>query len=222
MKLAASEVFEQGTDEISSIGIGITYDTRDNFINPSRGISTNFNVEESNEVFGADLFYTKYSSSFKKYYSIKRNHTLAYKLEGAFVDFREIGNRIIVGERYYMGGPMNLRGYKASRVSPRRLLSTGNFVRIGGNKFVFNTLEYLFPIALETGLRGILFVDAGNTYDESKNIDYNPNDMKKDVGFGFRWLSPMGPLKLDFGFPLGNRKSGESKYEVQFSIGSLF
>tara|TARA_B100001142_G_scaffold75704_1_gene76368 strand:- start:1064 stop:3412 length:2349 start_codon:yes stop_codon:yes gene_type:complete len=222
LKLAASEVFEQGTDEISSIGIGITYDTRDNFINPSRGISTNFNVEESNEVFGADLFYTKYSSSFKKYYSIKRNHTLAYKLEGAFVDFREIGNRIIVGERYYMGGPMNLRGYKASRVSPRRLLSTGNFVRIGGNKFVFNTLEYLFPIALETGLRGILFVDAGNTYDESKNIDYNPNDMKKDVGFGFRWLSPMGPLKLDFGFPLGNRKSGESKYEVQFSIGSLF
>ena len=222
LKLAASEVFEQGTDEISSIGIGITYDTRDNFINPSRGISTNFNVEESNEVFGADLYYTKYSSSFKKYYSIKRNHTLAYKLEGAFVDFREIGNRIIVGERYYMGGPMNLRGYKASRVSPRRLLSTGNFVRIGGNKFVFNALEYLFPIALETGLRGILFVDAGNTYDESKNIDYNPNDMKKDVGFGFRWLSPMGPLKLDFGFPLGNRKSGESKYEVQFSIGSLF
>ena len=83
-------------------------------------------------------------------------------------------------------------------------------------------MEYLFPIALETGLRGILFVDAGNTYDESKNIDYNPMDMRKDVGFGFRWLSPMGPLKLDFGFPLGERKSGESKYEVQFSIGSLF
>ncbi|MBT3476061.1 outer membrane protein assembly factor BamA [bacterium] len=222
LKLAASEVFEEGTDEISSLALGVTYDTRDNFVNPSKGISANFNVEESNEVFGADLYYTKYSSSFKKYYSIKRNHTLAYKIDGGFVDFREIGNRIIVGERYYLGGPNNLRGFKASRVSPRRLLSTGNFVRIGGNKYVFNTLEYLFPIALETGLRGILFVDAGNTYDETENIDYNPNDMKKDMGFGFRWLSPMGPLKLDFGFPLGKRKSGESKYEVQFSIGSLF
>ena len=222
LKLAASEVFSQGTDEISSIGLGVTYDTRDNFINPSRGISTTFNIEESNDIFGANLFYTKYTADFAKYYSIKRNHTLSYKIEGAFIDFREIGDKIVVGERFYLGGPNNLRGFKASRISPRRLLSTGNFVRIGGNKYVFNTLEYLFPIALETGLRGILFVDAGNTYDESKNIDYNPIDMRKDVGFGFRWLSPMGPLKLDFGFPIGERKSGESKYEVQFSIGSLF
>ncbi|NSW88361.1 outer membrane protein assembly factor BamA [bacterium] len=222
LKLGANEVFQQGEDKISALGVGITYDTRDNFINPSRGVSTGFNIEESNDILGANLYYTKYSTNFSKYYSIKRNHTLAYKVEGAFVDFRDIGNKIIVGERFYLGGPNNLRGYKASRVSPRRLLSTGNFVRIGGNKYVFNTLEYLFPIALETGLRGILFVDAGNTYDESENIDYNPNDMRKDMGFGFRWLSPMGPLKLDFGFPIGNRKSGESKFEVQFSIGSLF
>ena len=222
LKLGANEVFQQGEDKISALGVGITYDTRDNFINPSRGVSTGFNIEESNDILGANLYYTKYSTNFSKYYSIKRNHTLAYKVEGAFVDFRDIGNKIIVGERFYLGGPNNLRGYKASRVSPRRLLSTGNFVRIGGNKYVFNTLEYLFPIALETGLRGILFVDAGNTYDESENIDYNPNDMRKDVGFGFRWLSPMGPLKLDFGFPVGTRKSGESKFEVQFSIGSLF
>ena len=222
LKLGANEVFQQGEDKISALGVGITYDTRDNFLNPSRGVSTGFNIEESNDILGANLYYTKYSTNFSKYYSIKRNHTLAYKVEGAFVDFRDIGNKIIVGERFYLGGPNNLRGYKASRVSPRRLLSTGNFVRIGGNKYVFNTLEYLFPIALETGLRGILFVDAGNTYDESENIDYNPNDMRKDMGFGFRWLSPMGPLKLDFGFPIGNRKSGESKFEVQFSIGSLF
>ena len=65
-------------------------------------------------------------------------------------------------------------------------------------------------------------MDAGNSYDETQNIDYNPWDMKKDVGFGFRWLSPMGPLKLDFGFPVGKRKSDEDKFEVQFSIGSLF
>ena len=101
-------------------------------------------------------------------------------------------------------------------------LSNGNFVRIGGNKYVYSSLEYLYPLAIETGLKGILFLDVGETYDEKKNIDYNPYDMRKDAGFGFRWLSPMGPLKLDFGFPLGKRRSGESKYEVQFSIGSLF
>ena len=75
---------------------------------------------------------------------------------------------------------------------------------------------------METGLKGILFIDVGETYEETQTIDLNPWDMKKDIGFGFRWLSPVGPLKLDFGFPVGNRESDESKFEVQFSFGSVF
>ena len=200
----------------------VSFTTPDNFIDTSRGITTGANIEESNEFLGANLEFTKYSADFAKYWSIKRHHTLAYSLEGAFIDFRNMGSKIVVSERFYLGGPDNLRGYKYSRVSPRRFLSNGNFVRIGGNKYVYSSLEYLYPLAIETGLKGILFLDVGETYDEKKNIDYNPYDMRKDAGFGFRWISPMGPLKLDFGFPLGKRRSGESKYEVQFSIGSLF
>ena len=75
---------------------------------------------------------------------------------------------------------------------------------------------------METGLKGILFFDVGQAYEETETIDTNPWDMKKDIGFGFRWLSPVGPLKLDFGFPVGKRRSDESKYEVQFSFGSVF
>tara|TARA_B100000029_G_scaffold171554_1_gene167870 strand:- start:1488 stop:3785 length:2298 start_codon:yes stop_codon:yes gene_type:complete len=222
LKLNANEIFQKGTDKISSINLGLLYDTRDNFVDTSRGMTTGANVEESNEVLGANLEFTKYTADFAKYWSIKKHHTIAYSIEGAFIDFRNMGSKIVVSERFYLGGPDNLRGYKYARVSPRRFLSNGNFVRIGGNKYVYSSLEYLYPLAIETGLKGILFVDVGETYDEKKNIDYNPYDMRKDAGFGFRWLSPMGPLKLDFGFPLGKRRSGESKYEVQFSIGSLF
>ena len=161
-------------------------------------------------------------ASFGKYYSFIPNHTLAFTADGAFIDFRNVGDRLIVSERYYLGGPENLRGYKFARVSPRRTLSNGKFVRIGGNKYVYSAFEYLYPLALETGLKGILFIDVGETYEETQTIDLNPWDMKKDIGFGFRWLSPVGPLKLDFGFPLGNRESDESKFEVQFSFGSVF
>ncbi|MBT3446184.1 outer membrane protein assembly factor BamA [bacterium] len=222
LTLAANEVFQEGNDKISSLGLGWTYDTRNNFITPSKGIIFYSKVEDSSDFLGSNLYFTKYSSRFAKYHEIKKNHILAYNADAGFIDFRDIGNRIVVSERYFLGGPNNLRGFKSRRVSPRRLLSTARFVRIGGNKYVFNNLEYIFPIALETGLRGLFFVDAGNSYDETQNIDYNPWDMKKDVGFGFRWLSPMGPLKLDFGFPVGKRKSDEDKFEVQFSIGSLF
>ena len=222
LKLAANEIFQTGNDRISSLNLGILYDTRDNFVDPTRGVTTGFNVEESNKVFGANLYFTKYTANLSKYYEIKRNHTLGYTLEGAFINFRDVENRYVVGERFYLGGPGNLRGYKHARVSPRRYLTNGDFVRIGGNKYVYSSLEYLYPIAIETGLKGILFVDVGETYDETKNIDYNPIDMRKDAGFGFRWISPMGPLKLDFGFPVGKKRSGEDKFEVQFSIGSLF
>ena len=219
---AATEVLQESKDKISAITLGLTYDTRDNFMDPSRGISSSVYIQESNSYLGANLHFTEYTGSFGKYYSIKENHTLAFSAEGAFIDFRNAGDRLIVSERYYLGGPENLRGYKFARVSPRRTLSNGKFVRIGGNKYVYSALEYLYPLAMETGLKGILFFDVGQAYEETETIDTNPWDMKKDIGFGFRWLSPVGPLKLDFGFPVGKRRSDESKHEVQFSFGSVF
>ena len=218
----ATEVLQESKDKISSVTLGLTYDTRDNFMDPSKGISSSLYIQESNSYLGANLHFTEYTASFGKYYSFIPNHTLAFTADGAFIDFRNVGDRLIVSERYYLGGPENLRGYKFARVSPRRTLSNGKFVRIGGNKYVYSALEYLYPLALETGLKGILFIDVGETYEETQTIDLNPWDMKKDIGFGFRWLSPVGPLKLDFGFPLGNRESDESKFEVQFSFGSVF
>ena len=218
----ATEVLQESKDKISSVTLGLTYDTRDNFMDPSKGISSSFYIQESNNYLGANLHFTEYTASFGKYYSVIPNHTLAFTADGAFIDFRNVGDRLIVSERYYLGGPENLRGYKFARVSPRRTLSNGKFVRIGGNKYIYSAFEYLYPLALETGLKGILFIDVGETYEETETIDLNPWDMKKDIGFGFRWLSPVGPLKLDFGFPLGNRESDESKFEVQFSFGSVF
>ena len=218
----ATEVLQESKDKISSVTLGLTYDTRDNFMDPSKGISSSLYIQESNSYLGANLHFTEYTASFGKYYSFIPNHTLAFTADGAFIDFRNVGDRLIVSERYYLGGPENLRGYKFARVSPRRTLSNGKFVRIGGNKYVYSAFEYLYPLALETGLKGILFIDVGETYEETQTIDLNPWDMKKDIGFGFRWLSPVGPLKLDFGFPLGNRESDESKFEVQFSFGSVF
>ena len=218
----ATEIFQERNDKISSVSFGIRYDTRDNFLDPTRGISTGLSIEESNSYFGANLHFTEYTGKFSKYFQVTSGHTMAYSFESAFIDFRNTEKRLIVSERYYLGGPENLRGYKFARVSPRRTLSNGEFVRIGGNKYVYSTLEYLYPLATETGLKGILFVDVGQVYEQTEVVDKNPWDMKKDIGFGFRWLSPVGPLKLDFGFPLGNRKSDESKYEVQFSFGSVF
>ena len=128
----ATEVLQESKDKISSVTLGLTYDTRDNFMDPSKGISSSLYIQESNSYLGANLHFTEYTASFGKYYSFIPNHTLAFTADGAFIDFRNVGDRLIVSERYYLGGPENLRGYKFARVSPRRTLSNGKFVRIGG------------------------------------------------------------------------------------------
>ena len=137
----ATEVLQESKDKISSVTLGLTYDTRDNFMDPSKGISSSFYIQESNNYLGANLHFTEYTASFGKYYSFIPNHTLAFTADGAFIDFRNVGDRLIVSERYYLGGPENLRGYKFARVSPRRTLSNGKFVRIGGNKYVYSAFE---------------------------------------------------------------------------------
>ena len=97
----ATEVLQESKDKISSVTLGLTYDTRDNFMDPSKGISSSLYVQESNSYLGANLHFTEYTASFGKYYSFIPNHTLAFTADGAFIDFRNVGDRLIVSERYY-------------------------------------------------------------------------------------------------------------------------
>ena len=62
----------------------------------------------------------------------------------------------------------------------------------------------------------------GDAFNDGQDVTLNPNNLRKDVGFGIRWVSPLGPLRLEVGFPLGDKLPGEDPYEIQFTIGTLF
>jgi outer membrane protein insertion porin family len=68
----------------------------------------------------------------------------------------------------------------------------------------------------------VIFFDMGNAFNDGEDLTINPSDLRKDVGFGFRWVSPLGPLRLEIGIPLGDRLPGENSYEIQFTVGTLF
>jgi outer membrane protein insertion porin family len=88
--------------------------------------------------------------------------------------------------------------------------------KVGGEKFVQLNLEYLFPVYEKAGLRGVVFFDAGDVYRDNEDIDLS--DLRQSVGWGIRWNSPMGPLRLEQGFIIDPRE-GEDKSKFQFSIG---
>jgi outer membrane protein insertion porin family len=91
---------------------------------------------------------------------------------------------------------------------------------VGGTKEVFFNFEYLFPILKEAGIRGVLFFDTGNAYRSGESYF---SDMRKSAGFGIRWQSPFGPLRLEMGFNLDREpKYDEGSSEFHFTMGTLF
>ena len=78
-------------------------------------------------------------------------------------------------------------------------------------------IEFLFPLVPEQNLRGLLFFDAGNAYEDRIDL----GDVRYGAGAGIRWFSPIGPIRLEFGFNL-NRREDEKKSQWDFTIGTAF
>jgi outer membrane protein insertion porin family len=96
---------------------------------------------------------------------------------------------------------------------------------VGGNKEVIFNAEYTFPIVSAARLKGVIFYDAGrafneyNTFDEPTRIRLNL--LRQSWGWGFRWLTPIGPLRFEWGYIL-DRKPTDQTSQFEFSIGALF
>jgi outer membrane protein insertion porin family len=134
---------------------------------------------------------------------------------------------------FLLGGANSLRGYdwysvgrkKRSEKAYQRAITAGKSVAdaeifaqrpFGGEQQLYYQAEFEFPLISEAGIKGVTFFDIGSA--EDNFVDY---DFRSDVGFGFRWFSPIGPLRFEWGFPLG-RREGESASNFQFAVGSPF
>ncbi|MGH7818036.1 MAG: BamA/TamA family outer membrane protein, partial [Candidatus Binatia bacterium] len=114
-----------------------------------------------------------------------------------------------------------IRGFAERSIGPRQPSGcdasgnncTGSDV-VGGNKAVVVNTELLFPIYEQYGLRGVAFFDMGNSFNS-----FSWSEMRRSVGFGARWMSPFGPLRVELGFAL-NKQPGDDTSVIGFSIGA--
>ena len=83
----------------------------------------------------------------------------------------------------------------------------------------YSNIELIFPLFEELGLKGVIFADFGNVYADDEDWDFG--EMKKAAGFGFRWLSPVGPLRLEWGYNL-DPEEDEDDAVWDFSVGGTF
>jgi outer membrane protein insertion porin family len=111
----------------------------------------------------------------------------------------------------------SVRGYGWRDISPRDP-ETGD--EIGGNKMLQFNVEFLFPIIKKAGLQGVLFYDTGNAYDNGEKLDLGV--LRRSVGYGVRWYSPMGPIRMEYGYILDDEQGQKGEGGWEFTMGSAF
>ncbi|PIE65870.1 MAG: outer membrane protein assembly factor BamA, partial [Deltaproteobacteria bacterium] len=127
-------------------------------------------------------------------------------------------------ERFFVGGIFTVRGFQRNSIGEKLFIAsnpdgTTDDITIGGEKELIFNAEIEFPIFKEVQIRGVVFFDAGNAWGADQALD--PFDLRTSVGFGFRWNSPVGPLRFEWGFPL-DPKPGEDTEAFEFTIGNSF
>jgi outer membrane protein insertion porin family len=200
---------EEGLRWTSLVEFAVSRDSRDNFQAPSRGGTVNFVVDVAG--LGGDSRYVKTVASTAYFQPIWFGHILSGRLEGGYGFGWD--DDLPLFERFYLGGANSIRSFKARQVSPRNDAGT----RIGGTSYVLGNGEYIVPLPFN--VRAALFFDAGNVYGFGTKFDLT--DVRTAVGAGLRWLSPFGPIRVDYGFNL-DRRRGEDMGAINFSVGSPF
>lgn len=207
----------------SAVFTTIAYDRRDNRVNTKKGSYTSLSVEHSTDKLGADNNYIRYSADQRVFFKLPANFVL--KGRGTFGYINSMDNNPVpLFDRYFMGGINTLRGYELNSIGPTitvpATLSGGdNRFTYGGNKMVMFNAELEIPIYAPAGVMGVAFIDAGNAFAETQNVSLR--SLRMDYGFGFRWQSPFGPLRFEWGFPI-NKRSDESSTVFNFTIGQSF
>lgn len=204
---------EEGKSTTSSVTFSVVHNTLDNPLNPLRGFLNIASFEVAGTLFGGDNDFLKAQLDAGCYIPLFWDTTLHVRGRiGAGYGLN--GDRLPVFERFFVGGISTVRGFDVRSLGPSVLGTV-----IGGNKEMIFNLEYIFPIAPQVKLRGLVFFDAGNAFSEDESMRFE--GLRLSAGAGFRWFSPMGPLTFVLGFPL-DRQEGEDPSAVQFSIGAPY
>jgi outer membrane protein insertion porin family len=205
-----------GKSTTSSIFGSITRNTTDYRLDPSSGMINTFSAEYAG--LGGDNKYARYIGDTTWFHPLYKKLIFSTKLTLGYI--QDVGKPIPIDEKFYLGGIGSLRGYKSRTVSPVGHSLINGTVYLGGDKASYGNIELTFPILQEAGVKGVAFFDYGNAYGESKNLF---SSFRMSYGAGIRWASPIGPLRLEYGFPINPRAGVDSDNgRFEFSIGSLF
>lgn len=190
-----------------TVGLGqvsVIRDTRDNPTDAHSGTYTTLNLSYAAGFLGSQTQFARGLAKNASYYALSRDVVFARSTEFGVISRTGGLPEIPLAERLYSGGSNSIRAFPDFQAGPRDLV-TG--FPIGGNALFINNLELRFPLYGDN-LSAVLFQDAGNVYTTLGDFSFsfrqpnlqNFNYMVQDAGIGFRYRTPIGPLRVDLSF----------------------
>jgi outer membrane protein insertion porin family len=227
----------------SSLTVTLEYDKRNDRFAPTKGLYGSASLEYAG--LGGDKRYTKGLFTGRFYEKLWWELVFRNNLSFGFVRSNDPLESPPYNELFLLGGANSLRGFEWYSIGkkkrsekryqcliaatppegcPARIggplsaeeAESRAWLPFGGTQQFYYQAELEFPLISEAGIKGVLFYDIGQAEDV-----LILSELRQDVGFGFRWFSPIGPLRFEWGFPL-QRKIGEDSMNFQFAIGSPF
>ncbi len=210
---------EAGRNTISSAMFQLTKDTTDNRFNPVKGSILVGSIEVAGGPFGGDKDFAKFFNSMSHYSEIGP-FLLELKLrDGVVSTYGGNNGAVPVYERFFAGGTYTIRGFKERDIGPKD--QSGD--AIGGGTIAIANAELTFSII--ENLKGAFFVDAGNVWhvpDSKPKGGTSAGGIKVGVGTGVRIKTPIGPVKLDYGFPVNPSNDQGDTGRIHFSMSRGF
>ncbi len=199
--------------------INLVQDRRDDSLDPHTGIYNTLDVGLATKVFGSQTSFARILGRNATYYRLGPKVVFAREtqvgLQPAFnlsasTIANDQGDPIPLAERFFGGGGNTQRGFPENQAGPRDLL-TG--FPLGGSALFFNNTELRFPL-YGPNINGVLFEDAGNIYSSIGNMSFRVSQrnaadfdyMVHAAGFGVRYKTPIGPLRLDLAYSINPPK----------------
>ena len=202
---------QEGATVTSSTLFSLVRDSRDSWTRPTRGSRNKISYEIAGSALGGDNYYQRLMLDSGWHFPLFWR--VVFSLRGRCdYEFSYAGRDLPLQELLTAGGAQTVRGFQYSSLGPRE---DGQVV--GGNKRIIFNYELNFPLV--DPLAGVIFYDMGNAFAEGEN--YQMNNLRTSAGVGLRFFTPVGPIRLDWGYKL-DRKATESAYEWHFAMGTYF
>ena len=216
---------------LSTLSASYILDHRDNPLDPHRGIYTSFEADENPRIFGSSTTFTRLLAQGAYYRQLKPNWIWANSIRaGLIVPTR--GEEIPISQRFFTGGGATLRGFPLNGAGPQTSVpactnpsvpSTCSLIEVpvGGVQLLIVNSELRMPLPLKKGLGGVAFYDGGNVFDPTLSGNLFNLRYTNSIGLGFRYSTPVGPIRIDIGRNL-NPVPGINSTQLFITLGQAF